>query len=41
EALLKKAGAKGVVKAGSNSVQVIIGPNVEFAAEELKAAVKD
>ncbi|MCY9134607.1 N-acetylglucosamine-specific PTS transporter subunit IIBC [Bacillus atrophaeus] len=41
EALLKKAGAKGVVKAGSSSVQVIIGPNVEFAAEELKAAVKD
>ncbi|MCY8522107.1 N-acetylglucosamine-specific PTS transporter subunit IIBC, partial [Bacillus atrophaeus] len=37
EALLKKAGAKGVVKAGSNSVQVIIGPNVEFAGEELKA----
>ncbi len=40
EALLKKAGAKGVVKSGGQSVQVIIGPNVEFAAEELRAAVK-
>ncbi|KAF1679049.1 MULTISPECIES: N-acetylglucosamine-specific PTS transporter subunit IIBC [Bacillus] len=40
EALLKIAGAKGVVKSGGSSVQVIIGPNVEFAAEELRAAVK-
>ncbi|ODA06844.1 hypothetical protein A7312_28560 [Paenibacillus polymyxa] len=40
EAALKKAGAKGVIKTGNKTAQVIIGPNVEFVAEELREAVR-
>lgn len=36
EALLKKAGSKGVIKTGANSVQVIIGTNVEHVAAAMK-----
>ncbi|MED5049930.1 PTS transporter subunit EIIC [Bacillus siamensis] len=40
ETALKKAGAKGVIKTGNKTAQVIIGPNVEFVAEELREAVR-
>ncbi|ALC84026.1 MULTISPECIES: N-acetylglucosamine-specific PTS transporter subunit IIBC [Bacillus] len=40
ESLLKQAGSKGTVRTGRNSLQVIIGTNVEFAAEELKKSIK-
>jgi PTS system N-acetylglucosamine-specific IIC component len=40
ESLLKQAGSKGVVRTAKNSVQVIIGTNVEFVAEELKRSLK-
>ncbi|MBO9130975.1 PTS transporter subunit EIIB [Bacillus sp. 165] len=39
EAALKKAGAKGVKKLNNTSVQVIVGTNVEFVAEEMKKLV--
>lgn len=34
--LIKESGAFGVIKPSKNSVQVVIGPDVEFVAEELK-----
>ncbi len=36
EAALKRAGAKGVVKISSSDLQVVVGTNVEFVANELK-----
>ncbi|EIY8042628.1 N-acetylglucosamine-specific PTS transporter subunit IIBC [Vibrio vulnificus] len=37
EAVLKKLGAKGVVKLGENNLQVILGPLAEIVAGEMKA----
>ncbi|GAL14836.1 PTS systemN-acetylglucosamine-specific IIB / IIC component [Vibrio astriarenae] len=37
EAVLKKLGAKGVVKLGENNLQVILGPQAEIVAGEMKA----
>ncbi|MDR9830831.1 N-acetylglucosamine-specific PTS transporter subunit IIBC [Vibrio sp. FNV 38] len=37
EAVLKKLGAKGVVKLGENNLQVILGPEAEIVAGEMKA----
>ncbi|OUZ12340.1 N-acetylglucosamine-specific PTS transporter subunit IIBC [Bacillus pumilus] len=39
ESTLKKAGAKGVLTSGKNSVQIIIGTNVEFVADDLRKEV--
>ena len=36
EAVLKKLGAKGVVKLGENNLQVILGPLAEIVASEMK-----
>lgn len=36
EAALKRAGAKGVIKVGGTAVQVIVGTNVEFVADDIK-----
>ncbi|MGU3846471.1 N-acetylglucosamine-specific PTS transporter subunit IIBC, partial [Vibrio diabolicus] len=37
EEVLKKLGAKGVVKLGENNLQVILGPLAEIVAGEMKA----
>jgi PTS system N-acetylglucosamine-specific IIC component len=37
EVVLKKLGAKGVVKLGENNLQVILGPLAEIVAGEMKA----
>lgn len=39
ENTLKKAGAKGVLTSGNTSVQIIIGTNVEFVADDLRKEV--
>ncbi|MDF2536722.1 MAG: system, N-acetylglucosamine-specific subunit, partial [Bacillales bacterium] len=39
EAAIKRAGAAGVVKPGKESVQIIIGPKVQFVTDELKKLV--
>ncbi len=39
EALLKKAGGKAVIKNGKNSVQVVIGTNVEKVAEAMRKSM--
>ncbi|MDI0274919.1 N-acetylglucosamine-specific PTS transporter subunit IIBC [Bacillus safensis] len=39
EGALKKAGAKGVLTSGKTSVQIIIGTNVEFVADDLRKEV--
>ncbi|PAK33747.1 N-acetylglucosamine-specific PTS transporter subunit IIBC [Bacillus safensis] len=39
EATLKKAGAKGVLTSGKTSIQIIIGTNVEFVADDLRKEV--
>ncbi|KMK71733.1 N-acetylglucosamine-specific PTS transporter subunit IIBC [Bacillus safensis] len=39
EGTLKKAGAKGVLTSGKTSVQIIIGTNVEFVADDLRKEV--
>ncbi|MBP0724670.1 PTS transporter subunit EIIC [Bacillus sp. RG28] len=36
EAILKKAGARGVIKLDDTNVQVVVGTNVQFVAENLK-----
>ena len=36
---LKELGAKGVVKLSKNSIQVIVGPNVQFVADGIKKSV--
>jgi PTS system N-acetylglucosamine-specific IIC component len=36
EQLIKRSGARGVMKTSKTSVQIIVGPDVEFAAEALK-----
>ena len=36
---LKELGAKGVVKLSKNSIQVIVGPNVQFVADGIKKLV--
>ena len=41
EAGLKALGAKGVVRLGSNNLQVILGPQAEIIAGEIKAAIQD
>jgi N-acetylglucosamine PTS system EIICBA or EIICB component len=40
ESMLKKAGARGVIKLDDKNVQVVVGTNVEFVAEDLKKTVK-
>ena len=40
EVAIKKAGAHGVLRLGSSSLQVIIGTNVEFVAEDIKNFLK-
>ena len=40
EAKIKSSGASGVIRPGKNSVQVIIGPKVQFVYEEFKKLVK-
>ncbi|MGU7781408.1 N-acetylglucosamine-specific PTS transporter subunit IIBC [Burkholderia sp. PU8-34] len=39
EADLKAAGARGVLKRGGNSVQVIIGPEADIIADEMRTAI--
>lgn len=39
EDTLKKAGAKGVLTSGKTTVQIIIGTNVEFVADDLRKEV--
>ncbi|MED1533751.1 N-acetylglucosamine-specific PTS transporter subunit IIBC [Bacillus altitudinis] len=39
EGTLKKAGAKGVLMSGKTSVQIIIGTNVEFVADDLRKEI--
>ena len=40
EAALKQAGARGVIKTASGMVQVVIGPEVELIADEIKVYLK-
>ncbi len=40
EAKIKSSGASGVIRPGKNSVQVIIGPKVQFVFEEFKKLAK-
>ena len=40
EKKIKASGAAGVVRPGKTSVQVIIGPKVQFVADEFKKLVK-
>lgn len=40
DAKIKSSGAKGVMKPGKTAVQVIIGPKVQFVADELKKLAK-
>ena len=40
DAALRAAGAKGVVRPGKNSLQVVIGTSVQFVADELKILYK-
>ena len=40
EQLLKRAGAKGVIKLGKNSVQVIIGLKVQAVADAVRSRLK-
>ena len=40
EKKLKASGAAGVVRPGKTSVQVIIGPKVQFVADEFKKLVR-
>ena len=40
EAKIKSSGAAGVIRPGKTSVQVIIGPKVQFVADEMKKLVK-
>ena len=40
EAKIKSSGAAGVIRPGKTSVQVIIGPKVQFVADEMKLLVK-
>lgn len=39
EAALKTAGARGVLKRGGSSVQVIIGPEADIIADEMRTAI--
>jgi len=41
EAKIKSAGAKGILKPGPTSIQIIIGTKVQFVADELKKIVKE
>ncbi len=41
DGILKKAGARGVIRPGKNSVQVIIGTKVQHVADALKPLLKD
>ena len=36
EKKIKSAGVAGVIRPGKNSVQIVIGPKVQFVADELK-----
>jgi PTS system N-acetylglucosamine-specific IIC component len=40
DAELKALGAKGIVRPGAGTVQVIVGPGAELLADELRAALK-
>ena len=39
EKVIKSSGAAGVIRPGKTSVQVVIGPKVQFVADEFKAMV--
>jgi PTS system N-acetylglucosamine-specific IIC component len=39
DAKIKSAGVAGIVRPGKNSVQVIIGPKVQFVHDEIKALI--
>ena len=38
--ILKKAGARGVIRPGKNSVQVVIGTKVQHVADALRPMVR-
>lgn len=40
EAKIKSSGAAGIIRPGKNNVQVIIGPKVQFVADELEKLAK-
>ena len=40
EAKIKTAKVSGILKPGKNSIQIIIGANVQFVADELKKLIK-
>jgi PTS system N-acetylglucosamine-specific IIC component len=40
EKVIKSAGISGVIRPGKNSVQVIVGTQVQFIADEFKKLVK-
>ena len=40
DAKIKTAGISGIVRPGKNSVQVIVGPYVQFVADEFKRLTK-
>ena len=40
EKVIKSSGAAGVIRPGKTSVQVIIGPKVQFVADEFKKLCK-
>ncbi len=40
ESALKQLGARGVVKAAGGSVQVVIGPEADLLADEIRQYVK-
>jgi PTS system N-acetylglucosamine-specific IIC component len=41
DAALKALGAKGVVRPGADSVQVVLGPEADLVADEVRAALRD
>lgn len=40
EDVIKRANTAGIVRAGRNSIQVVVGPQVQFVAEEFKKLLK-
>ena len=40
EAKIKSSGAAGVIRPGKNNIQVIIGPKVQFVADEMEKLCK-
>ena len=41
EKKIKSSGAAGVIRPGKTSVQVVIGPKVQFVADEFKKLVEE